>query len=107
MPAVAFAVPFWDRNGTAAPCARGAAPTRVEGRAVDHPDRSEERVWSTTMATNTTSKTLGVASVLVGLAAATVVIRSAVAGAVAKVAPASETANNERRCKPGEKDCKG
>ncbi|MFC5662185.1 hypothetical protein ACFP3U_04215 [Kitasatospora misakiensis] len=59
------------------------------------------------MATNTTSKTLGVASVLAGVAAATVVIRSAVVGAVAKAAPASETANNERRCKPGEKDCKG
>ncbi|MFB6892771.1 hypothetical protein ACFCX4_26060 [Kitasatospora sp. NPDC056327] len=58
------------------------------------------------MATNTASKTLGVASVLVGVAAATAVIRSAVVGAVAKPAPAAAAAETERRCKPGEKDCR-
>ncbi|MFE2108831.1 hypothetical protein ACFXAF_23620 [Kitasatospora sp. NPDC059463] len=59
------------------------------------------------MATNTTSKTLGVASAIVGVAAATAVIRSAVIGAVAKSAPAQagSAAEPERHCKPGQKDC--
>ncbi len=63
------------------------------------------------MATNTRTRTFGVASVVVGIATATVVIRSAV-GALAKEAPAGGTApadgttTTERRCKPGEKDCK-
>ncbi|MET8699479.1 hypothetical protein ABZW10_11515 [Kitasatospora sp. NPDC004723] len=59
------------------------------------------------MATNTASKRFCVASVLVGVAAATVVVRSVVAGAGAKVAAAAETADLEHRCKPGEKDCGG
>ncbi|MFE7561508.1 hypothetical protein [Kitasatospora sp. NPDC057500] len=58
------------------------------------------------MATNTASKTLGVASAIVGLAAATAVIKSAVVGAVAKTAPAASGSETERGCKPGEKDCK-
>ncbi|MFF8770957.1 hypothetical protein [Kitasatospora sp. NPDC015120] len=59
------------------------------------------------MATNTTSKTLGVASALVGVAAATAVIRSAVVGAAAKpaAAKAGSAAEPERHCKPGQKDC--
>ncbi|MFB8236729.1 hypothetical protein ACFC58_09265 [Kitasatospora purpeofusca] len=57
------------------------------------------------MATNTRTKTLGVASVVVGIATATVVVRSVV-GALAKAAPADGTTTIERRCKPGEKDCK-
>ncbi|MED7949894.1 hypothetical protein [Streptomyces sp. BE303] len=59
------------------------------------------------MATNTATKTLGVASVIVGFAAATAVIRSAVIGAAAKAGPAVQAADSARRCKPGEKDCKG
>ncbi|MDY0815800.1 hypothetical protein [Kitasatospora purpeofusca] len=58
------------------------------------------------MATNTRTKTFGVASVVVGIAAATVVIRSAL-GAPAKAAPADGATTTEHRCKPGEKDCKG
>ncbi|WP_157855158.1 hypothetical protein [Kitasatospora purpeofusca] len=57
------------------------------------------------MATNTRTRTFGVASVVVGIATATVVIRSAV-GAPARTAPAAGTTTTERRCKPGEKDCK-
>ncbi|WP_328954128.1 hypothetical protein [Kitasatospora purpeofusca] len=57
------------------------------------------------MATNTRTMTFGVASVVVGIATATVVIRSAV-GALAKAAPADVTTTTEHRCKPGEKDCK-
>ncbi|MFE6747651.1 hypothetical protein ACFVGM_17480 [Kitasatospora purpeofusca] len=57
------------------------------------------------MATNTRTRTFGVASVVVGIATATVVIRSAL-GASAKAAPAAGTSVTERRCKPGEKDCK-
>ncbi|MEV6977346.1 hypothetical protein [Kitasatospora sp. NPDC093806] len=59
------------------------------------------------MATNTATKTLGVASVLVGLATATAVIRSAVVSAVAKPGPAADASETARRCKPGEQDCKG
>ncbi|MER7703581.1 hypothetical protein ABTX81_11855 [Kitasatospora sp. NPDC097605] len=58
------------------------------------------------MATNTTSKTLGVASAIVGVAAAAAVIRSAVVGAVAKSSvPAKTPPDTERHCRPGEKDC--
>ncbi|MFB7472000.1 hypothetical protein [Kitasatospora sp. NPDC056184] len=58
------------------------------------------------MATNTTSKTLGVASVIVGLAAAAAVVRSVAGGTAAKVTPAAESvAEAARSCKPGEKDC--
>ncbi|WP_406206374.1 hypothetical protein OH807_32695 [Kitasatospora sp. NBC_01560] len=64
------------------------------------------------MATNTATKALGVASVLVGFAAATVVIKNVVVGAGAECeAPpksglAPDTTDTGRICKPGEKDCK-
>ncbi|MGV9266045.1 hypothetical protein ACWDRR_15450 [Kitasatospora sp. NPDC003701] len=58
------------------------------------------------MATNTATKTLCVASVLVGFAAATVVCRNAVVGAVATPGPAPEVGGTTKRCKPGERDCK-
>ncbi|MFJ4096423.1 hypothetical protein ACIPYS_33025 [Kitasatospora sp. NPDC089913] len=58
------------------------------------------------MATNTRTRTFGVASVVACIATATVIIRSA-AGALAKAAaPADGTTATEHRCKPGEKDCK-
>ncbi|MFJ4792218.1 hypothetical protein [Kitasatospora purpeofusca] len=58
------------------------------------------------MARNTRTKTFGVASVVVCIVTATVVVRSAL-GAPAKAAPAGGTGKaTARRCKPGEKDCK-
>ncbi|MFJ9952247.1 hypothetical protein [Kitasatospora sp. NPDC091207] len=58
------------------------------------------------MATNTATKTLCVASVLVGFAAATVVCRTAADSATAKSVPAPEAGGTGKRCKPGERDCK-
>ncbi|AUY49042.1 hypothetical protein [Streptomyces sp. CB01881] len=75
------------------------------------------------MATNTARKTLGVASVVVGCAAATFVLKSTVVGATARSCRTPEStarrtarpvAKNRtrpvaknRRCKAGETDCKG